>query len=123
MKIKLIIIFNTKLKNELKNKLPKDITLLQKYQTLDNVYQNLDADSLTDARPNVIKKLTAGRESAYISQKLAKIDQNIELDFNLKACAVDGYNKDAMAQLLTRYGFHSCSITTRSRAFSCCRMA
>lgn len=83
------------------------IALLQKYQTLDNIYQNLDADSLTDVRPNVIKKLTAGRESAYISQKLAKIDQDVELDFNLNACAVDGYNKDAMAQLLTRYGFHS----------------
>lgn len=83
------------------------IALLQKYQTLDNVYQALAADSLTDIRPNVIKKLQAGRESAYISQKLATIDQNIDLDFNLEACAVDGYNKEVMAQLLTRYGFHS----------------
>lgn len=83
------------------------IALLQQYQTLDAIYQALEADSLTGVRPNVITKLQNGRESAYISQKLARIDQDVPLDFKLSACAVDGYSKDDMVSLLAKYGFHS----------------
>ncbi len=83
------------------------IALLQQYHSLEHIYQNLDSDTLTSVRPNVIEKLKNGRESAYISQKLATIDIHVELDFDLKACLVDGYDKDAMSSLLQKYGFHS----------------
>ncbi|GAC1387878.1 MAG: DNA polymerase I [Candidatus Saccharimonadales bacterium] len=59
------------------------VELLQQYGTLDNVYENLGL-----LKDSTRKKLEAGKDSAYLSKKLAAIwtDAPITLDLN----AVDG---------------------------------
>lgn len=56
-------------------------TLLQEYGSLDNIYKNLDK---IPARFKA--KLEAGRENAYLSQKLATIVTDAPVTLNLEAC-------------------------------------
>lgn len=55
------------------------VALLQKYGTLDNIYEHLD-----EIEPRWKNKLAAGREQAYLSRELARIrtDLNIKLDLD-----------------------------------------
>jgi DNA polymerase-1 len=56
---------------------PKAATdLLGQYQTLDNVYANLD-----EIKPNIKEKLIKEKDNAYLSQKLATLVDNIPLEF------------------------------------------
>lgn len=78
------------------------IELLKQYGTLDNIYDNLPLikDSLS-------KKLAAGKESAYLSKKLAAIwtDAPLKLDLN----EVDGskIRPDKIAEILQRLEFRT----------------
>lgn len=62
---------------------PKIATeLLQKYQTLENIYEHLAEIEVT--KPAVAKKLRASREMAFLSKKLAQLyyDAPVELDLS-----------------------------------------
>ena len=63
------------------------LELLKQYQTLDNVYDNIDL-----VKESLRKKLVSGKELAYLSRELARIwtDAPITLDLN----AVDGTKAD-----------------------------
>lgn len=85
------------------------VDLLQKFQSLEAIYQALDleTDKSKEIRAGVVNKLQNGRESAYISQKLATIDREVEVNFMMGNCKVNGYDKEEMANLLKKYGFAS----------------
>ncbi len=78
------------------------IKLLQEHGTLDNIYNSLDS-----IKPSVAAKLTAGKESAYMSKTIAKIwcDAPVKLDL----AAMDASDLDAprLAQLLKKLEFNS----------------
>ena len=57
------------------------LSLIGEYDTLDNVYAHL-----ADQKPALRSKLEAGKDSAYLSQKLAKIDTEAALDIALEEC-------------------------------------
>ncbi|HET6746627.1 MAG TPA: DNA polymerase I [Candidatus Saccharimonadales bacterium] len=78
------------------------IQLLQDYETLDGVYDHLD-----DIKPSVAKKLEAGKESAYLSQKVAEIWLDAPIDLDTKT--MDTHNVDVakVTSLLKRFEFHS----------------
>ena len=63
------------------------LDLLKEYKTLDNVYKNLDL-----IKESTRKKLEAGRESAYLSKKLAAIWTDAPVKLNLQE--VDGSHAD-----------------------------
>ena len=56
------------------------VSLLQEFDTLDNIYAHLD-----DIKPTVAKKLEAGKELAYISKEVGRIwvDAPVELDWDV----------------------------------------
>ncbi len=84
------------------------INLIDKFGSLDEIYQAIDQENTADLRASVVSKLINGRESAYISRQLATIDQNVtDLDFQLDACRVNGYDKNEVVQFLNEYGFNS----------------
>lgn len=56
--------------------------LIADYGTLDGVYEHLEEIK----SPALRKKLTDGRESAYISYKLATIDRNCQIEVDLENC-------------------------------------
>lgn len=78
------------------------VQLLQEYDTLDNVYDNLAL-----VKESLRKKLEAGKDSAYLSKKLARIwtDAPIKLDLD----AVDGHNvrPEKVLELLQKLEFRS----------------
>lgn len=55
------------------------VSLLQEYETLDGVYENLD-----ELSASVRKKLEAGRDSAFLSRKLAAIVTDLDISLNLE---------------------------------------
>jgi DNA polymerase-1 len=78
------------------------IQLLQEYETLDNIYENLAL-----IKDSVRKKLEAGKDLAYLSKKLGAIwtDAPIKLDLN----EVDGskVNAERVLHLLQHLEFRS----------------
>ncbi|MDE6505392.1 MAG: DNA polymerase I [Clostridia bacterium] len=55
--------------------------LLVKYGNLDNIYDHID-----ELKPAVSSKLSAHKDLAYLSYKLALIDRNCSLDIELENC-------------------------------------
>lgn len=78
------------------------IELLKEYKSLDEVYKNLPK-----IKESVRRKLEAGKESAYLSKKLASIWIDAPVKLNL--AEVDGSNCDpkAVRELLQRLEFRS----------------
>ena len=78
------------------------IQLLQDYKTLDGVYEHLD-----DIKPSVANKLEVGKESAYISKKVAEIWCDAPLKLDLKATSVEDIDTEKVAEILKRLEFTS----------------
>lgn len=85
------------------------VTLLQEFQTLDGIYQAVD---VAEKHPHILKgallkKLQGGKEVAYLSQKLATIEQAAPIDLDLDSCKVTGYDKAKVVKLFQSLEFRS----------------
>ena len=78
------------------------INLLSKYETLDNLYANID--SVTGKTK---EKLIADKDNAYMSYDLATIYKEVPLDFTLESCKYNGIDKNRLATILEELEFHS----------------
>ena len=82
---------------------PKTATeLLQKFGSLDGVYENLQDPSV---RPKLAQKLTDAKESAYLSYDLATIRTNAPIDFAPQDAIVRPYNRAELYKLFVRLEF------------------
>jgi len=61
--------------------------LLQQYQTVANIYDHID--EITGATQ---KKLIEGKDSAFLSQRLATIQKDVPITLNLQACTAHDYD-------------------------------
>lgn len=77
--------------------------LLQNYKTLENLYAHLD--ELTEKRAR--SALEAGRDSAFLSYKLAQIVTDVPLDFDPEACRIGQYDSDKVIPLFRELEFRS----------------
>lgn len=77
-------------------------TLLQKYGSLENIYEKL-ADVSPDG---VRRKLEAGRDSAFFSRKLATLIYEVPFDFSLKNCELKSPDPDKIRPLFEELGFY-----------------
>ena len=78
------------------------INLLEKYENLDNLYQNIDKI------PGKTKeKLLEDKENAYMSYDLATIYRDVPLDFELEDCKYEGVNLDQYVKKLEEFEFYS----------------
>jgi DNA polymerase I len=78
------------------------IQLLQDYETLDGVYEHLD-----DIKPSLAKKLDAGKDSAYLSKKVAEIWCDAPQPLDLEAMDAHDLDTKRLAALLKRFEFTS----------------
>ncbi len=78
------------------------IQLLQQYKTLDGIY-----DNLVLIKDSVRKKLEAGKESAYLSKKLAAIWTDAPLKLDLKEVDGSKVNPEKIREILQRLEFKS----------------
>lgn len=78
------------------------ISLLQSYETLDGVYENL-----WQVKGAVARKLEAGRESAYLSREIATLYHDAPFDLDLAAMDITDLDTLKLKTVLTRLEFRS----------------
>jgi DNA polymerase I len=74
--------------------------LLGKYETLDGIYANIDAIKGAN-----YKKLTEGRDLAYISQELAQIQRDVPIQLILANCQTHDFDQDQVITLFQELEF------------------
>jgi DNA polymerase-1 len=79
------------------------VKLLQAYQTLDAIYENLDQIVEKRAR----SALEHGREMAYLSQKLSRIVTDVSMEFDLEACRIRDYDLERVVALFRELEFRT----------------
>ena len=76
------------------------VKLMARYGSLDNIYKNIAAITGAEGR-----KLAEGKESAYFSQSLIRLDSNVPLPLNsIDELSIEKLNRQAGAGLLMREG-------------------
>lgn len=77
-------------------------TLLQKYESIENIYQHLD-----EITGGVHDKLAKDKESAFLSKRLATIVKDMDIKLDLPACATNEYDENILRQIFTELEFKS----------------
>jgi len=78
------------------------ITLLEKYDTLDELYAHL-----ADLSESVRKKLEAGRKNADLSRELATIVTNMDIPFDVETARTGQFDSDAVEGIFRELEFNS----------------
>ena len=76
--------------------------LLQKFQTIDGIYANLDKIS-----PAVAKKLTTGIASMEMSRQLVCLTSTVDIDFDLNKCTMHDFNVHEVMDMFQALEFRS----------------
>ena len=76
------------------------IPLLEKYQTLDDIYANIES-----VKGKARKLLEEKKDDAYISQFLAKIVTNLDIDIDLEMARTDNIDLQAVTALFKELQF------------------
>jgi DNA polymerase-1 len=76
--------------------------LLNKYKTIENVFENLN-----ELENTVKKKLTMSSDIALLSRQLASIDTNVPVRIDYSNHAISGYKIDELREWFVRLEFHS----------------
>ncbi len=74
--------------------------LIHEYGSLDGVYSSIGA--ITGAKHD---KLVSGKDSAYLSRKLAQIDRNVPIDFDINDCKLTYPFPAAVRDIFTKLEF------------------
>ena len=75
------------------------MALIQQFGSLDGVYANLDDSAI---KKGVRDKLETGRDSAYLSYRLATIDRQVPMEFDPSHLPEGVENREELYRLLTR---------------------
>lgn len=78
------------------------ISLLQEYNTLDNIYDNLD-----NIKPTIAKKLIDGKKMAYISKKISRIWDEVPVKLDWDIADINDIDLHKVADILKRLEFSS----------------
>ncbi|HHV50734.1 MAG TPA: DNA polymerase I [Clostridiales bacterium] len=78
------------------------LDLMQKYGSLDYIYENLDS---LEIRDSLKAKLRAGKDSAYLSRRLGTICCDVPIELDVNAYLQKPVKRAELASLLTRLEF------------------
>lgn len=78
--------------------------LIQKFDTLENLYENLDSPKI---KPRIAGLLKENKEQAFMSQKLATIHRDVPIKFSLEDCRWGEYDKGKLREFFQELGFQS----------------
>ena len=79
------------------------VELLEKFGTLDKVYENISNIS----KKSVVQKLEDEKKMAYLSQFLATIKQDVEIDFNFDNTCLEIEDKNNVIEFFKKLQFYS----------------
>ena len=94
------------------------MTLIQKFSSLDGVYENLDDPVI---KPKMREKLENDKENAYFSYELATIVPEAPIDFEPRDAIIQPYNRTELykifqrlefVKLIDRYGLRGAELET-----------
>ncbi|MBI3494537.1 DNA polymerase I [Candidatus Saccharibacteria bacterium] len=77
-------------------------TLLQKYETLDGIYEHID-----EITGGVHDKLVAGKNSAYMSKEIARIWTDAPIKFDPSTTDIDKLDREKLREMLEKLEFRS----------------
>ncbi len=80
------------------------VDLIREYGSLDGIFAAID--NIKGAKHD---KLVAGKDDAYLSYKLATIDRNVPIDFDIKDCELHFPFPAAARDIIDKYEFKSLS--------------
>jgi DNA polymerase-1 len=85
------------------------IQLIKKFGSLENLYQELEENTkkAQEIKEGIRKKLKDYRDQAFISKKLAQIQQNIPIDFKLERAQLKEFQKEKLAQIFKKLEFYT----------------
>lgn len=78
------------------------LSLIQTYGSLDGVYENIEK-----IKGALKEKLLSGKDSAYLSYKLATIDRNCQIDAELAQCRVNDKYSPEVKDIFIKFEFKS----------------
>jgi DNA polymerase-1 len=78
------------------------VSLLNQYGTLDEIYAHID-----EIPARFQNKLREGKDNAYLSRKLAAIDTEVPMDFDLQSCQTRQYDSEKVLELFRELEFRS----------------
>ncbi|MBR2068863.1 MAG: DNA polymerase I [Candidatus Gastranaerophilales bacterium] len=78
-------------------------TLLQEYKTLNGIYENIDKIT----KKALKEKLTQGHDDAYMSQFLATIVDNLDIEFDFEGACLTIPDKERVKEFFTKVQFYS----------------
>lgn len=78
------------------------LKLISEFGSLDSLYEKLEESELSQS---VKAKLESGRDMAYLSQTLARIDCEAPIDLSLEDCEYTGMNKTELYRLFVELDF------------------
>ncbi|MGC8881090.1 MAG: DNA polymerase I [Minisyncoccia bacterium] len=81
--------------------------LIVKYHNLDNLYNLLEEDKITDLSPKIIKTLKENKEKAYLSRRLVLLNENVPIEIDLNEASFKKPLKEKIVPLFEEYGFKS----------------
>jgi DNA polymerase-1 len=84
--------------------------LLNQYETLDEIYANVDS-----IKGAMGKKIAEGKESAYLSQKLARIVTDAPIQLDLGACVAQDFDPNPVLDIFRDLEFRTLSNTLVER--------
>ncbi len=79
------------------------LELVQVFGSVDGIYEAAEKGDKR-IKPGTLKKLLAGKDKAYLSYKLAHIDQKNHLDFDFARCLLDKYDQEKALKLMHKLG-------------------
>lgn len=81
------------------------IILLQEYGNIENLYKNLE--KIKAKSPKLFEKLSANKDQAFLSKKLAIIKRDVPLDWDMKKASFSLTENEDIKKILFRFGFKS----------------
>ncbi len=78
------------------------LKLLQEYDTVENIYANID-----NIKGKLQEKLIEGKDSAFFSKEVATIYREVEIDDNLNSMVYSGANEDELTKIYEELEFYS----------------
>ena len=85
-------------------------TLLQEFQTLENLYNQVESQKLkveSLIKPRVIQLLKENKSDALLSKQLATIKCNVDIDFELEKTKFGNFDKNKIIELFSELEFNS----------------
>jgi len=83
------------------------IQLLKEFKTIENLYSEIESGGAPLVSDRIRGKLKQAKDQAFFSKKLAKINFNVPIDFNLENCCHKEIKKKELVKLFQDLGFYS----------------